>query len=218
MDGLEATRLIRSLAEGNNSETKWFATVPIIAITANAMDIDRSKSLEVGMNDHLSKPVNPQKLYETLCKWIAPRCISSVATNNISTLPPKKASLPETTLVGLPGLNVNLGLELIGGNWNSYQEILRIVQTSEEDYQTEIPAAINQGDLTKALYLVHSLKGLAGNIGAEILYKYAGSLEQDLRSKTPDLEVLPTKAMTLVAELQQVLNSIDILLEKFSSQ
>ncbi|NES04107.1 MAG: response regulator, partial [Okeania sp. SIO2F4] len=78
MDGLEATKMIRCLAEENNSETKWFATVPIIAITANAMDIDRNKSLAAGMNGHLSKPVNPRKLYETLCKWIIPTRSSSV--------------------------------------------------------------------------------------------------------------------------------------------
>ncbi|MGD1698431.1 response regulator [Dapis sp. BLCC M229] len=218
IDGLEATKIIRSLAEENNSETKWFATVPIIAITANAMDIDKTKSLAAGMNDHLSKPVNPQELYETLCKWIAPTRSSSVVTNNLSSVPLEKVPLPETTLVALPGLNVDMGLELIGGDWNNYHDILRLFQTCEEEYKTEIMVAINQGDLTKALHLVHSLKGAAANIGAETLYKFAASLEKDLRSQTPDLEVLFTKAMTLVEEFQQVLNSIDILLEKFSSQ
>ncbi|MEM1171238.1 MAG: response regulator [Cyanobacteria bacterium P01_H01_bin.35] len=212
MDGLEATSLIRCLAEENNSKMKRFATVPIIAMTANAMDMDKNKSLEVGMNDHLSKPVNPQKLYDTLYKWISPTRSSSVVTNNLSSVSPEEVPLPETTLPTLSVLNVDLGLEFIGGNWNSYLEILRLVQTSEEDYQIEIPAAINQGDLTKALYLVHSLKGLAGNIGAEILYKSAASLENNLRSQTPDVEVLPTKAITLVEEFQEVLNSIDIVL------
>ncbi|MDJ0518233.1 MAG: response regulator [Trichodesmium sp. MO_231.B1] len=218
MDGLEATKIIRCLGEENNSETKWLATVPIIAITANAMDIDRTKSSEAGMNGHLSKPVNPRKLYETLCKWIIPTRSSSVTTHNFFSVPPEKVSLPETTLLALPGLNIDMGLEFIGGDWNSYQEILRLVQTCEENYKTEILLAINQGDLTKALHLVHSLKGAAGNIGAETLYKFAASLEKDLRSQTPDLEVLFTKAMTLVKEFQQVLNSIDILLEKLSSQ
>ncbi|MGD1716158.1 response regulator [Dapis sp. BLCC M172] len=210
MDGLEATSLIRGLAGENNSEMKRFATVPIIAMTANAMDIDRNKSLEVGMNDHLSKPVNPQKLYETLCKWIVPASSSSVATNNLPTVSPENAELAETTLAALPVLNVDLGLEFIGGDWNSYLEILRLVQTCEEDYKHEIPAAINQGDLSKGLHLVHSLKGLAGTIGAETLYKSAASLEKELRGKTPDLEMLSTKAMTLVEEFQEVLNSIDI--------
>ncbi len=217
MDGLEATSLIRCLAEDNNSEMKRFATVPIIAMTANAMDIDISKSLEVGMNDHLCKPVNPQKLYETLCKWIAPASSSSVAKNNLSTVSPKKAP-PETTLVALPGLNVELGLEFIAGDWKNYLEVLRLVQACEEDYKTEILKAINQENLNKALHLVHSLKSLAGTIGAESLYKSAASLEKELRGKTPDLEMLPTKAITIAEEFQEVLNSIDILLDKFSSQ
>ncbi len=218
MDGLEATKLMRSLVKENNKEMKWLTTVPIIALTANAMDIDRSKSLEVGMNAHLSKPVNPQELYDTLWKWIAPTRSSSVATNNLSSVAPEKAPLSDTTLIDIPGLNVNVGLELIGGNWNTYQEILRLFQTSEEEYRTEIPTAINQGDLTKALYLVHSLKGMAGTIGADTLYKSAASLEEELRSQTPDLEVLPTKAIILAEEFQQVLNSIDIVLDKLSSQ
>ncbi|NEQ40910.1 MAG: response regulator [Okeania sp. SIO3I5] len=211
IDGLEATRLIRCLAEENNREGKWFATVPIIAITANAMDIDRTKSLEVGMNDHLAKPINPQRLYETLCKWIVPTRSSSVITN-ISSVSPEQGSLPETTVLPLPGLNVDLGLEFIGGDWNSYLEILKLVQTCKEDYETEILAAINQEDLTKALHLVHSLKGLAGNIGAETVYKYAASLERELRSQTSDLEFLSTTAIILGEKFQQVLNSIDILL------
>jgi len=213
MDGLEATKLIRCLGEENNSETEWFATVPIIAITANAMDIDRTKSAEAGMNAHLSKPVNPEELYETLCKWIAPTWSSSVVTNNHSSVPLEKVLLPEATVVALPGLNVDLGLKFIG-DWNTYLEIVKLFQTSEEDYETEILAGIDRGDFTKALYLVHSLKGLAGNIGAEKLQKSAAFLEQELRSQTPDLEVLSTTAMTLAEEFQQVLNSIDILLAK----
>ncbi|MGD1806035.1 response regulator [Dapis sp. BLCC M126] len=215
MDGLEATQLIRCLAEENNSETQWFARVPIIAMTANAMDIDKNKSLEVGMNDHLSKPVNPKNLYNTLYKWIA--CSSSVATSNLFSVAPEKAPISETTFATLPGLNVNLGLEFISGDWDNYLEILRLVQSSQEDYKTEIIAAINQGNLTKALHLVHSMKGLAGTIGAEILYKSAASLENELRSQTPDIEVLPTKAIILAEKFQEVLNSIDILLDKFSS-
>ncbi|MEB3343224.1 response regulator [Okeania sp.] len=212
MDGLEATRLIRSLADENNNETKWLATVPIIAITANAMDIDKTKCSAVGMNAHLSKPVNPQELYNTLYKWIAPTQSSAIATNNFSRVLPKKTSVSNTNLAALPSLNVKLGLELIGGDWDSYQEILKLFQTSEEDYQTEILASINQGDLTKALYLVHSLKGMGGNIGAEILYKSAAALEKDLRNKTCNIEVLSTKATLLVQEFQKVLDSIDIVL------
>ncbi|NET80350.1 response regulator [Okeania sp. SIO1F9] len=218
MDGLEATRRIRSLAKEDNSGTEWFATVPIIAMTANAMDIDKTKSSAAGMNYHLSKPVNPQELYETLLKWIIPTNSSSVPTNNIPSLLLEKTDIPETAQLSLPGLNVNLGLEFTGGKWSDYLDILRLFQASQKKYDTEILAALNCGDLKQALYLVHSLKGSAGNIGANTLYKSAASLHQDLRSETADMEVLSTKALILAQQFQQVLESIDILLDKFTSQ
>ncbi|NEQ73072.1 MAG: response regulator [Okeania sp. SIO2C9] len=219
MDGLEATRRIRSLAKEDNSGTEWFATVPIIAMTANAMDMDRAKSSAAGMNYHLSKPVNPQELYETLLKWIIPTNSSSVPTNNnIPSLLLEKIDIPETPKLSLPGLNVNLGLEFTGGQWSDYLDILRLFQTSQQKYDTEILTALNHGDLKNTLYLVHSLKGAAGNIGADTLYKSAASLHQELRSETPDMEVLSTKALILAQQFQQVLESIDILLDKFTSQ
>ncbi|NER05525.1 MAG: response regulator, partial [Okeania sp. SIO3C4] len=226
MDGLEATRRIRSLAKEDDSATEWFAAVPIIAMTANAMNIDRAKSSAAGMNYHLSKPVNPQELYQTLLKWIIPTKSSSVPTNNIpSLLPentsvpvPENTSVPETATLSVPGLNINFGLELTGGDWSDYQDILRLFQTSTRKYDTEILTALNQGDLKQALYLVHSLKGVAGNIGADILYKSAASLHRDLQSETPDLEVLSSKALILAQQFQQVLESIDIFLDRFTSQ
>jgi len=72
MDGYEATRQIRSLAEVGNLETERFATIPIIAMTASASSSDRAKSIQVGMNDRLLKPINPAKFIAKMVQWIAP--------------------------------------------------------------------------------------------------------------------------------------------------
>ena len=62
MDGYEATEIIRM-------EPRW-EHLPVIALTANTMRGDREKALEVGMNDHLAKPISPDDMYITLAKWI----------------------------------------------------------------------------------------------------------------------------------------------------
>ena len=75
MDGLQATRAIRKL---NHPDAK---TIPIIAMTANVFDEDRERSIEAGMNAHLSKPVEPDKLYETMARLITERAAEEVDMN-----------------------------------------------------------------------------------------------------------------------------------------
>jgi hypothetical protein len=65
MNGVEATRMIRALPA--------YADTPILAMTANAFDEDRQICLDAGMDDHIGKPVDPDKLYETLLKWLEKR-------------------------------------------------------------------------------------------------------------------------------------------------
>jgi CheY-like chemotaxis protein len=64
MDGLEATRQIRSMAH--------LATTPIVAMTANAYGEERLSCLRAGMNEHLGKPVEPELLFATLLRWLSP--------------------------------------------------------------------------------------------------------------------------------------------------
>ena len=253
MDGLEATRRIRSLAEVGNTEKERFATVPIIAMTAHAMNTDRAKSLEAGMNDHVSKPVNPQELFAALVRWIPPGLYSPVPsspqrvsekkcggndkptrrrgdtgtrrikiTPHLSfTCPQSKNSLmSDISQLTLPGINVDLGLARIGGNWSTYQFLLKLFHANHQHSAPEIQVALNQQDWSQAFYLVHTLKGSAGNVGAETLYQSAASLEQDLQnhSQAPNPEVLATKSQTLSQDLQQVLESIETLPDEASEK
>jgi PAS domain S-box-containing protein len=170
MDGLEATRRIRSLARLGEPETERFATVPIIAMTAHALNTDKQKSIDAGMNDHLSKPVNPQELLAVLLKWIAPG--SSFSPN-----PDRLESPPEGGLDVLPGLNVQMGLVRVNGSSVLYRHLLQRFITHHEQSCTKIVQAIHGRQFSEAFYLLHTLKGAAGNLGAEAVYQVAQELE-----------------------------------------
>ncbi|NEP56557.1 MAG: PAS domain S-box protein [Symploca sp. SIO2G7] len=210
MDGLEATRRIRSMAEAGNIEKERFATVPIVAMTAHAMNSDRSKSLEAGMNDHVSKPVNPQELFAALVRWIPPGLYSPS---------PVPSSFPSCTIADAPqvtlsGINVDAGLARLNGNWSDYQYLLKRFHATQQQSAEQIQAALNQNDWSQAFFLVHTLKGSAGNIEANHLYQSAGSLEKDLQTQPLDPEIIATKALSLSQNLQQVLQSISSLPDK----
>jgi len=201
MDGRTATREIRSLAAVGDPKTERFATVPIIAMTAHAMSTDRAKSLEAGMNDHVSKPIDPPELYGVLAKWIVP-------TRRDFRPAPPIAPLPDSAPAAVssrPGLNVELGLSRIGGNSEAYRRLLGRFRSVHGESASEIRAAMDGGDRTAAFNLVHSLKGAAGNIGADDLYRTADRLERELRR---DLSPFPPME-DLSRDLAAVMEAID---------
>ena len=116
LDGLEATRRIRA------SDRRDIADLPIVAMTAHAMAGDHDKSLEAGMNDHLTKPIDPDKLFAALLKWIRPgeRPPPGLeAGRGEAGRDAEGPPLPE-----LPGIAVETGLARVGGNRRLYRELL----------------------------------------------------------------------------------------------
>ncbi|MDD2775404.1 MAG: response regulator [Gallionella sp.] len=172
MDGVEATRHIRGLPQ--------FATLPIIAMTANVMQPDKDRCAEAGMNDYLSKPIEPDELWQMLLKWIPARESgnhSSATKQDIASL--TTADLPNH----ISGLNTALGLRRVLGRTDQYVSMLRKFIAGETDFTATIEAALAQGDLNTAERIAHTLKGVAGNIGATPLQQSAAVLETRLREK-----------------------------------
>jgi len=174
MDGLEATRLIRVDAQ--------FHDLPIIAMTANAMPGDREKCLEAGMNDHVSKPVDPNQLYATLIRWIRKAQIDTAER-----LLPSLDSNPAERLdfTGLSGIDVADGLKRVAGDQSLYGKILCKFQTSQAGVLQGIRAALAVDDRQQAVQLAHGLKGVSGSIGANALYHTVSKLESVLKSDAP---------------------------------
>ncbi|MBG0789869.1 MAG: response regulator [Desulfovibrionaceae bacterium] len=170
MDGMEAARRIR--ASSRNSQT------PILAMTAHAMSGDDEKSLAAGMNGHLTKPIDVDKLYAALLRWIAPRNKADAPGPTDST-DGNEIELPNS----LQGFDFAAGLARVGGNKGLYRKLLLTLRDEYADTPDTIGAALKSGDYAEAEHLAHSVKGMAGNLGATELFMRAQDLEQAAKSR-----------------------------------
>ncbi|MEO5376671.1 MAG: response regulator [Magnetococcus sp. DMHC-6] len=170
MDGYEATRTIR--------QKEKFQKLPIIAMTANAMTGDREICLAAGMNDYISKPIDPHQLYAMLTKWLP----STTLPPSIH-LPTAKQPQNQNLLPELPGLNTQIGLLNMGGNVSLYLDILsRFVRTQHQTCQT-MADLLQSNDWSTLERLAHTLKGITATIGATHLSQLAQQMEQGAKEK-----------------------------------
>ncbi|WDP90188.1 MAG: response regulator [Desulfobacter sp.] len=168
MDGYTAVKKIRM--------DPRFKKLPIIAMTAHAMTGDREKSLDAGMNDHISKPIDPDRLFAVLQRWLSPAQLAVKA-------PDARAEQALQTLPDLPGLSTAKGISRLGGNRKLYLELLEKFRRDYSDARRQIEAAAEKGDHELARRTAHSIKGVAGNIGAFALQKAAAGLETAARDR-----------------------------------
>lgn len=174
MDGFEATRVIRGIEK--------YKDLPVIAMTAHAMSGDRERCIEAGMNDHTPKPIDPEKFFKTLRRWLAggsarPRTGGSEAAPADKARQDQAAFLPDT----LPGINMAAALKLVAGNKRLLRNILLEFANSFRGAHEEVSAFIEQGRMDEACRLVHNVKGTSGNIGAQDLQRAAAELEKCLK-------------------------------------
>ena len=201
MDGLAATREIRGRLA--------IADLPIIAMTANAMAGDRDACLAAGMNDHVGKPFDLDRLVATLLQWT---CGASAADAALALPPalPLGASEDDTGNVVSQGpalLNRKGALQRVGGS-TSLLNRLSVQFLSDLPGLMQACEAISQPErMGEALRALHSLKGMAATIGADALAEAAGEAEQQGKSGFgPNLDRLRHVA----AQTQQALLHIGI--------
>ncbi|MBW2434568.1 MAG: response regulator, partial [Deltaproteobacteria bacterium] len=202
MDGYTATQKIRNL----ESEIR---NVPIIAMTAHAMAGDEDKSLQVGMNGHVTKPIDPDQLFSALQKWIKPG--EKRAQVQQTEVPAEQTESDITVLAedelpeSLSGFDLTDGLKRLQGNKKLYRKLLLSFATDYNAVANEIRQALDAEDFDQTHSLVHNLKGLAGNLAATDLHAAAVNLEKlvkGVEEKAP-----PVKELNLrFSELENVLN------------
>jgi two-component system sensor histidine kinase/response regulator len=165
MDGFQATAQIRADLR--------LKTLPIIAMTAHATVEERQRCLDAGMNDHVAKPIDPGALIATVARFCGPEVPGARAAD----VPPQEAP-PRPSVV----LDERDGLRRVAGNRNLYLDLLRQFAEQQSRAVEQIDAALARGDAALAERLAHTLKGIAGNLGAKSVQSAAGAVEQLVRA------------------------------------
>jgi HPt (histidine-containing phosphotransfer) domain-containing protein len=175
---------------------------------------DEQKSLDAGMNDHVTKPIDPDQLFSTLQKWIKPseervhvqQLEVSVEQSETDKPVPAEDELPES----LSGFDLVDGLKRLQGNKKLYRKLLLSFAADYNTVANEIRQALDAEDFDQAHSLVHNLKGLAGNLAATDLQAAAVNLEKLVKGvdkKTPSTKELNLKFSELENTLNQALES-----------
>ena len=171
LDGYGATRLIRE---------QWSADrLPIIALTAHGSAEERRRCRDSGMNDHLAKPVTPDRFYDCLMKWVGPL--------------PRKGPLPAGQIEespslpdAIPGLDIAAGIENLGGSSRLYRKLVIAFGESLVVRCADLRSALEAGEWNEAGELIHSLKGAAGTAAATRLRSCVLALEAALKQGPPE--------------------------------
>ena len=173
MNGFEAAREIRAREE--------LKELPIVAMTADAMSGVREQVLEAGMNDYVSKPIEPVQLWQALVQWI-PAGERDLPAGFLTQAGDSTAKA-EIEILAVEGLDTEDGLRRVGGNRKLYREILVKFIRDFRDSKEEIGKLVAEGDVETAERLAHTVKGVAGSIGAGELQTAATELDDELKAE-----------------------------------
>jgi CheY-like chemotaxis protein len=200
MDGYEATRRMRA-------DPRYYAQ-PLVAMTAHAMAEERERCKAMGMNGHLSKPIEPEDLYAMLSRYYTQVSKPDVAVKLGS--PVVKAVIPvvDNGLPVVEGLDTSSGLRRAGKNVKLYRKMLETFVSDYADYHQTFMSYMSNAQWGESERLAHTLKGLTATLGASEVAIPAGDLESASKANQVDeskvaLEALMLKMTPLISELQR---------------
>jgi HPt (histidine-containing phosphotransfer) domain-containing protein len=203
LDGVSATREIR--------KDPRFANLPIIALTANVMVSEQNEILAAGMNDHIGKPIDPDHLVAILAKWVHPNRTAGVSSPEETVANAVPSSSTET-LPNLPGVKVAASVRRIGGNVALYLSLLDKFRVNHRHVVANTRDALASNDPKTAERLAHTLRGIAGTLGAESLQNQSELLENRIKNGAfENVESLLTQIdleiATLIANIDQIIDA-----------
>lgn len=165
MDGITATKLIR--------KQPHLDKLPVVAMTAHAMKEDVQRCLDAGMNEHLAKPIDFERMVQVLSRWL-----NEVKTDSVAQASGSKATGGEL----VQGLDEEWGIVRVGGNRDLYAKLVNEFYQRHHGDLKLLESAREARDIESARRLVHTIAGVSGNIGAAALSEAATLLEKNLRS------------------------------------
>tara|TARA_B100000614_G_scaffold251242_1_gene262531 strand:- start:187 stop:1242 length:1056 start_codon:yes stop_codon:yes gene_type:complete len=174
MDGFTAVQEIRGMGEA-------YQTLPIVAMTAHAMVGDREKSIAAGMNDHITKPIDPDVLDACLRTWIDPKKIEVEEKPGIQSSTDTESDVFLQTI--MPDIDQQKGLRQVSGNTVLYESLLAEFAQDFKDAANRIRNALDEGKKEQSLLTVHTLKGLSATLGATSVHKAAVIVESALKKE-----------------------------------
>jgi two-component system sensor histidine kinase/response regulator len=170
MDGLTATRKIR--------EEERFNSLPILAMTAHAMKGEREKSLSAGMNDHITKPIDPHILYNALIKYIK----GEATANSVADFAEKNATADGDAPFQIEGVDVVNGLKRVAGKQDLYFKLLKTFVDNYTGVTAKAQKMVVEKNVPELAALLHTIAGVAGNIGITELYELAHPVSSELKN------------------------------------
>ncbi len=201
MDGLTACRKIR--------EELSIKDLPILAMTAHAMKGEREKSLAAGMNDHITKPIDPEFLYLTLKKFLVG---ADLSPDNTPVVENKTQHKEDHIAIAIEGIDTKTGLRRAAGKEEVYTRLLKTFIENYGSFRAKSQLLQTQNRLDETGMLMHTLAGVAGNIGITEVYKLAQQLTLEFKAhiKTGSMNFTPI----LQNKLEELANVLDIYLER----
>jgi PAS domain S-box-containing protein len=184
VDGLTATRMLRA--------ERRFDNLPILAMTAHALVEERERCLKAGMNDHITKPIDPDALFAAIKRWTKPRESAAAAAATAD------ASKVQGPVPDIEGVEIATGLKRVAGNVRLYRSLLDQFVAKQSDADVQIKASLEKGDRESAERLAHTLKGVAGNIGIDGVQQAAARVEKAIRENDPAVS-------TFLSELRSIM-------------
>ena len=200
MGGYEATKFIRTDRKNLN--------LPIIAMTAHAMQGVEAECKAAGMNDYVSKPIDPNNLFSTIQKWVKPSTLINKAVAASSSNDDNAAEAEQKLPDHIPGVDINEGVSRVGGNKKLFVKLLNDFASTYQPYAINIHKAIAEQKIEEARRLAHTLKGVSGNISAHEVFSLSEQIEKALNQAKPeDCAQLLDQLSTAIRKLIEAINA-----------